>query len=365
MDTFHVLLYYVIPLILILGGLILFHELGHFIVAKLFGVKVLKFSLGFGPKLFGKKIGETEYVVSAIPFGGYVKMLGEGIDEEDEPIPVWEEHRAFNNQPILRRMAIVAAGPIFNLLLAFFLFIFFYAVVGEKVLAPEIGKVEMGSPAWMGGLEPGDTILAIDGIPVRRWEDIRKIVRQKGAVTIKILVRKENDFYLVEVTPKLKKTKNIFGEEIQVPIMGIVASGKTKILRFSFIEAVKEGFKKSREIIRLTCLTLVKLIKGEIPIKTLGGPILIGQLTGKIAQQDWRALFPFTAVISINLGILNLLPVPILDGGLILLLFIEIILRRPLDQNIQEAAHKIGLLLLIGLMAMVMYNDITRILTKQ
>ncbi len=362
MNTFHMFLYYVLPLILILGVLILFHELGHFIVAKLFNVKVLRFSLGLGPKLFGKKFGETEYAISMIPFGGYVKMLGEGLDEED--IPAWEEHRAFNNQPILKRMAIVAAGPIFNLLLAFFIFVFFYAIVGEKVLAPEVGKVEKGSPAWLAGIEPGDVILAIDDIPVRQWEDIRKIVHKKGSVPIKLRVKRGDDIYLIQVTPKPGKVKNIFGEELQTVIMGIVASGKTRILKFSFLGAVKEGFNRSWEITRLTCITLVKLVKRVVPMKTLGGPILIGQITGKIAQQDWRYLIPFTAVISINLGILNLLPVPILDGGLILLLFVELILRRPLDQRIQETAHKVGLILLIGLMAIVMYNDIMRILTK-
>ncbi len=363
MNTFHVFLYYVLPLILILGVLILFHELGHFIVAKLFNVKVLRFSLGLGPKLFGKKFGETEYAISMIPFGGYVKMLGEDLDEE-EPIPQWEEHRAFNNQPILKRMAIVAAGPIFNLLLAFFIFVFFYAIVGEKVLAPEVGKVEKGSPAWLAGVEPGDFILAIDDIPVRRWEDIKKIVRKKGSVPIKLRVKKGDDIYLIQVTPRPGKVKNIFGEEVQTVIIGIVASGKKRILKFSFLGAVKEAFNKSCEITRLTCITLVKLVKRVVPMKTLGGPILIGQITGKIAQQDWRYLFPFTAVISINLGILNLLPVPILDGGLILLLFIEIILRRPLDRKVQETAHKVGLILLIGLMAIVMYNDIMRVLTK-
>ena len=174
-----------------------------------------------------------------------------------------------------------------------------------------------------------------------------------------------DDFYLIKVTPAPGKVKNVFGEEVQTVIIGIVASGMTKILKFSVWGAVKEGFKRSWEIIRLTCITLVKLIQREVPVKTLGGPILIGQITGKIAQQDWRYLVPFTAVISINLGILNLLPVPILDGGLILLLLVELLLRRPLDQKIQETAHKIGLIFLIGLMAVEMYNDITRILTRQ
>ncbi len=363
MNTYHVFIYYIIPLLLVLGALIFFHELGHFFIAKLFGVKVLRFSLGLGPKLFGKQIGETEYAISVIPFGGYVKMLGENIDD-DEPIPPSEEHRAFNNQPVLKRIAIVMAGPIFNLLLALIIFMLFYSIVGERVLIPEVGAIKKNSPAQKAGIKPGDLIIAIDGVFIHKWEDIKNIVHKKGCVPILLTIKRQDKYINIEVIPEKGITNNIFGEKIKTVIIGIIASGKTQLIKLPFIRAVKEAFIKTWEIIRLTCVTIVKLIERIVPVKTLGGPILIGQITGKIAQENWIYLIPFTAVISINLGILNLLPIPILDGGLIMLLFIELVMGRPLDQKIQETAHKVGLILLICLMAMVMYNDITRILTK-
>jgi len=363
MNTFYFFLYYILPLLLVLGVLILFHELGHFLMAKLFNVKVLRFSLGFGPKLVGKRFGETEYIISAIPFGGYVKMLGENIEEE--PISPWEENRAFNKQRVSKRIAIVIAGPMFNLILALIIFIFFYIVAGERILIPEIGNVKKNSPAFRAGIKPGDIIIAMDGIPVKRWEEIKKIVQKKGCIPIRVTIKRDKKIINLNVIPEEGITKNIFGEEIHTAIIGIIASGKTKFIKLSIVGAIKGGFKKTWEVIKLTCITSVKLIERIVPVKTLGGPILIGQITGKIAQENWVYLIPFTAIISINLGILNLLPVPILDGGLILLLLIELIMRRPLDQKVQETAHKVGLILLIGLMAIVMYNDITRLLTKK
>lgn len=362
MITFHLFWYYIIPLLLVLGVLIFFHELGHFIVAKVFGVKVLRFSLGLGPKLGAKQIGETEYAVSVIPFGGYVKMLGESMD--DEPISPWEEHRAFSKQPVPKRMAIVMAGPLFNLLLALIIFVLFYAIAGEKIIVPEVGRIKEGSPASRAGIMQGDIIISIDGIPVKRWRDIKEIVHKKGCNPIMLTILRGEEVLRIPVTPEEGIVKNIFGENVNTVIIGIIASGKTKLLKLGFLEAIKEGVRKSWEIIRLTCMTVIKLVERIVPVKTLGGPILIGQITGKIAKENWIYLVPFTAIISINLGILNLLPVPVLDGGLILLLVIELVIRRPLDQKVQEAAHKVGLILLVGLMAMVMYNDIMRILTK-
>ncbi len=356
-------LYYIIPICLVLGILILFHELGHFIFAKLFRVKVIKFSLGFGPKLFGKRIGETEYLISAIPFGGYVKMLGEG--PEDEPVPFWEKERAFSSQPVFKRFIIVSAGPLFNLILAFLIFFTFYLTAGEKIIVPEVGKVKKGSPAFKAGIKPGDLILSIDGICVKRWEDIREIVKKKGKVPMEVLIKRKDRIIRVRLIPEEGTTKNIFGEEVKTVMIGIIASGKTKFIKLSFFSALSEALLKTWKIIKLTCLTLLKLIERIVPLKTIGGPILIGQMTGKIAQENWLYLIPFTAVLSINLGVINLLPIPILDGGILVLLIIEALMRRPIDQKVQETVHKVGIAILICLMAIVMYNDIMRILTKE
>ncbi len=356
----HFFIYYFFPFIVVLGILIFFHELGHFLVAKFFNVKVLKFSLGFGFKLIGKKVGETEYVISTVPLGGYVKMLGENDDESEELAPE-EAERSFNNQKVITRIAIVAAGPIFNMLLALFLFIGLYIVSGNYVLTSEIGQVRAGSPAQKAGLMKGDVILTVQGNQVESWSMIKKAVKDQVGVPLIVTIQREEQVLSLTVIPEAAVEKNIFGEEIKSALIGIVSSGKTKKLDLGPWQAVKEGFRKTGEVVELTCLTVVKLFQRVIPIKTIGGPILIGQMTGQLAQESFVYLIPFMAVISINLGILNLLPVPILDGGVIIFLLIELILGKPLSFKKREVAQKVGLFLLIFLMVVVFYNDINRL----
>ncbi|HDM08919.1 MAG: RIP metalloprotease RseP [Deltaproteobacteria bacterium] len=355
-----VFLYYVVPFILVLGILIFFHELGHFLVAKYFNVKVLKFSLGFGNKLLGKKIGETEYLISSVPLGGYVKLLGEGSDEEQEISPE-DEPRAFNNQHVLKRIAIVSAGPAFNLLLALVIFSLFYLIAGYQVMTPEIGQVTENSPASRAGIQKGDTIVAISGNQINSWDEIKAIVQKSSGTPLDVLVRRGDKTIALTVVPEISTTKNIFGEEVKTPLIGVVAAGKFKTIELGPADAIVQGLEKTWNVTKLTCLTIVKLFERVVPIKTLGGPILIGQMTGQLAKENLVYLFPFMAVISVNLGILNLLPVPILDGGLILFLLIELVLGRPISIKKRDLAQKVGLILLILLMMVVMYNDITRI----
>jgi regulator of sigma E protease len=351
--------YYFFPFIVVLGVLIFFHELGHFLVAKQFGVKVLKFSLGFGYKLVGKRIGETEYLISTVPLGGYVKMLGEN-DDDVESVPPDEAARAFTNQHVLKRIAIVAAGPIFNLILALILFCGLYLISGSQIMTAEIGQVREGSPAAQAGLQKGDVIVALEGEPIRGWSDIKARVQDRAGIALVLTVDRNGEFLSKRVVPEEAVEKNIFGEEIKTALIGIVAAGKYEKIELGPWEAVKEAFLKTWEVIRLTCLTVVKLIQRVIPIKTVGGPILIGQMTGQLAKESFLYLIPFMAVISINLGILNLLPVPILDGGVILFLLLELVTGRPISIKKRDWAQKVGLFLLIFLMAVVFYNDIMR-----
>jgi len=356
----HYFVYYFLPFVLVLGILIFFHELGHFLVAKRFGVKVLKFSLGFGYKIVGKKIGETEYLISTIPLGGYVKMLGESEDDE-EAVPADEAERAFNNQPVLTRIAIVAAGPFFNLALALLLFCGLYMIAGNYIMTTEIGQVRPDSPASEAGLQKGDLILSVMGKETRSWTEIKRIVKDRAGAALEIVVRRGGDVKSFTVIPEEAVEKNIFGEEIKSALIGIVAAGKYERVELGPLEAAGQGFRKTWEVISLTCLTIVKLFQRVVPIKTIGGPILIGQMTGQLAQESFSYLIPFMAVISINLGILNLLPVPILDGGVILFLLIELILGKPISLRKRDLAQKVGLFLLIFLMAVVFYNDISRL----
>jgi regulator of sigma E protease len=353
-------LYYIIPFVVVLGVLIFFHELGHFLVAKYFGVKVLKFSLGFGPKMVGKTVGETEYSIRYIPLGGFVKMLGE--TDDAEPLTPEEEKRSFSSQHVLKRIAIAGAGPLFNLFLALLIFCLFYMVAGNQVMTPEVGQVTPDSPAHQAGILKGDVIVTIDEKPIKSWSEIKDAVEHSAGMALVTVVQRGESFLTFTVVPEASMVKNIFGEETKSALIGIVSSGKFKNIKLGPLDAIKAGFIKSWEITKLTCLVIVKLFQRVIPIKTVGGPILIGQMAGQLAQENLTYLIPFMAVISINLGILNLLPVPILDGGLIVFLLIELVIGKPLSIKKRDVAQKIGLFLLIMLMVVVIYNDVARIL---
>ncbi|HUU41243.1 MAG TPA: RIP metalloprotease RseP [Desulfatiglandales bacterium] len=354
-------LYYIIPFILVLGILIFFHELGHFLMCKLFNVKILKFSLGFGFRLIGKKLGETEYVISAFPLGGYVKMLGE---DEDEEISPEDSNRSFSSQPPLKRIVIAAAGPLFNFFLAFFLFLGIYTFSGYPVITAEVGQVRPNSPADKAEIQQGDIIEYIEGKKINQWDDIREIVENSHGKALHLTIMRGSERLSKTVVPEEEIVKNVFGEEVKSALIGIVTSGDIKTLNLDLLQAVKAAGKKTWEITTLTVLIVVKLFQGVVPLKTVGGPIMIGQLAGDIAKQNLGYLFPFMAVISINLAILNLLPVPILDGGLILFLLIEIIIRKPISIKKREMAQKVGFFILILLMAFVFYNDLARIITE-
>ena len=353
-------LYYFLPFIMVLGILIFFHELGHFLVAKWFRVKVLKFSLGFGYKLIGKKVGETEYLISTVPLGGYVKLLGEDGDDS-EPVAPEDADRAFHNQHVLKRIAIVAAGPVFNLLLALFLFCGLYFVSGDYVMTAEIGQVRTDSPAEKAGLVKGDEVVSVEGQPIGTWTEIKRIVQEREGKPLVFTVKRGEQLLNMTVVPEAAVEKNLFGEEVKSALIGIVAAGKFRKVEMGPWEAIRDGTYRTWEIIRLTCLTVVKLIQGVVSIKTLGGPIMIGQLTGQVAQESISYLVPLLAIISINLGILNLLPVPILDGGLIIFLLVELLIGKPVSLKKRDIAQKFGMFLLALLIVVVTINDLSRI----
>lgn len=434
----------------LLGVLIFVHELGHFLLAKSTGVKVLKFSLGFGPKLLGKKIGETEYLLSAVPLGGYVKMLGE---EPGEELAEDEKSRAYNYQSVRKRFSIVFSGPFFNLLFAALVFVFIF-LTGVPVPLPDIGHVKENSPAAAAGLLPGDKVSKISGKPVESWNDISSALSDNHGTALLFSVLRDERVVEVPVQPEKKTEKNIFGEDTDVwyvgiepllhpvvgevmkgsradkagllkgdritevdgktlktwqdmtalihaspeqpllfridrggqgleisitpkketyktpegdekPIglIGIKPAGNDFIKKYGVGEALYLGMKRTWDISVLTVVSMVKLIQRVIPSSTIGGPILIFQMAGEQASQGALNFFTFMAVISINLGILNLLPIPILDGGHILFLGIEAVRRRPLSENAIMIAQRVGLVLLLTLMAFAFYNDIVRLFT--
>jgi regulator of sigma E protease len=349
----------ILSAIILLGVIIFVHELGHFLFAKLTGVKVLKFSLGFGPKLIGKTYGGTEYLISAVPLGGYVKMLGEMPGEE---MKEEEKQFAFNNQAVWKRFIIVFCGPLFNLLFAAVIF-FFTFVNGIPVLLPEIGSVIHGTPAEKAGLVKGDRIVEIGGVAIRQWDEMTGVIHKSAGKPLGLTIKRDGATFQVSITPEKTKVKDIFGEEEEVGLIGIKPSGNTIIRRENVASAFADSFDRTWEISKLTVVSIIKLIERVIPMQTMGGPILIVQMAGQQASRGFLNFFIFMAIININLGVLNLLPIPILDGGHLLFLGIEAVRGKPLSEKTIALGQKIGLAFIITLMAVVFYNDIMRLLT--
>ena len=345
--------------IVLLGILIFVHEIGHFLFAKLLGVRVLKFSLGFGPKLIGRKYGNTEYLISSIPLGGYVKMLGE---ESGDELKEEEKPFAYKYQPVWKRFMIVFAGPIFNLFFAAFIFVFIF-LYGVPVLLPEIGEVMEQSPARAAGLMKGDKIMEIGGVAINQWDEMTTIIHKNPDKSSSFKIRRDNNIINISITPERKKIKDIFGEEKEIGLIGIKPSGSSFIKREGIVRAVTSGIIRTFDISVLTVVGVIKLIQRIVPPEAIGGPILIFQMAGQQASLGAMNFFVFMAVISINLGVLNLLPIPILDGGHLMFLTIEAIKRKPISEKAMMIAQRVGLAIIITLMVFALYNDIMRIIT--
>jgi regulator of sigma E protease len=447
----------IVSFIIVLGILIFFHELGHFLIARLAGVGVEKFSLGFGPRLIGKKIGITDYRISAIPLGGFVKMVGDELDAELDPDL---ESLSFMHKNVFKRISIVAAGPLFNLLLAIIIYSGFFFFIGMDDIRPVINKIEKGSPAENAGLAIQDEIISINANRVEYWSDINRIIYSSKGRTLDITIKRGEDLFDVSIRPELKLAKDLFGDEVEFYDIGasgleelkaivgdvadgfpaqkaglksgdqivainaipvdnwntmkdIISSSKGASLtvtvlredeRFSVeivpvliseknilgekvdsyrigistpgvnvpaedrlvkkmnpLAAMWEGAYQTWKVAELTVIGFVKMIKGSIPAKTLGGPIMIAEMAGREAQAGILNLMFFIAAISINLAILNLLPIPVLDGGHLLFFTIEAISGRPVNTRMREVAQQAGIFILIMLMIFAFYNDITRI----
>jgi len=347
----------ILSTIIVLGILVFVHELGHFLLAKRLGVGILTFSLGFGPKLIGRKIGETQYQISTVPLGGFVKLIGENPEEE-----VKEEDRArsFSVQPIWKRVLIVSAGPFFNFFLAAALFSSIN-LFGIPFFPSKVEGVSPGLPAEKAGLKKGDVILSINGEGVSRWDELSKIIRNSKGKDLLIKIKRNGEILEVMITPKLSTQKNLFGEEVHTFIIGITPSDEIVVQKVGPFEAMGKGLSQTWYGIKLTIVSIIKLIQRVIPAKTIGGPILIAQLAGEQARRGLLSLVLFMAILSINLGVINLFPIPILDGGHFLFLGLEAVLRRPISIKKMEIAQQIGLIFIILLMLFAFYNDLIRI----
>ncbi len=342
--------------IIILSFLIFFHELGHFLAARFFGVRVERFSIGFGKIIFSRVVGGTEYALSAIPLGGYVKMKGQ---DDIDPTKMSPDPDSYNVKPPWQRILILLAGPFFNFLLAFFLY-YAVALIGANALKPIIGIVQPGSPAAQVGLEKGDKIVSINNEPIRIWEDLNKKISTSYG-PLDMVIDRNGTLIPVTITPKVLETKNIFGERIKRKMIGIGPSGDFTVVQYGAIDGLSYAWNKTVEASKLIILSVQKLIEGVVPAKEMGGVIAIVQITAEASQHGLVALFALTALISVNLGVLNLLPIPALDGGHIIFTLYEMIFRRPLSEEVMYRLTVGGWILLLSLMAFTIYNDIARI----
>ena len=353
-----------ISFIICLGILIFVHELGHFLFAKLFKVRVLKFSLGFGPKLFSKTVGETEYLLSAFPLGGYVKMFGENPDEQTEAGST-EKQASFAHKKVWQRFMIILAGPLFNLLFSLLLFFFVFLFIGlpDTHDTTKIGQVTPDSPAAIAGVQVDDVILTINGHATDEWMDVLNLVKDSQGEPLRFLVVRENSEVELLVTPTVQAAKNMFGEEVEQRYMiGIVRADDLFYTPTGIVGAFTAACQQTWMYISLTVLGFAKLIQQVVPVSDLGGPILIAQIAGQQMQAGWINFIFFTGLLSVNLGILNLLPIPVLDGGHLVFLSLEAIRRKPMSEKVQIYAQQFGIAFLGITMIFVFYNDIARIL---
>ncbi len=440
-----------IKMLAFLGGLaalIFVHELGHFLVARKVGVVVEKFSIGFGPKIVSFTRGGTEYLLAWIPLGGYVKMKGEEVGEETV-----DEQGSFAAAPVLDRLAIAFAGPLFNILFAIVIYYCVY-LIGVPALAPVVGTVKDESPALVAGLQAGDRILAIDDKKILYWEQLQEIVHKSpghsldfqverssgsiahvpitpiseeisdlfgdkenvGLIGITPLVR--NIFHVKEgspadlagiqegdilvsvgnttifgwgdlktaavdkpgqeltfrvlrngtevvttLTPESKVTKDLEGKSAEVGVLGIGMAGEMATEKYGVFGALKRAIDETRRLIYLIAVSIKKMVVGSVPADSIGGPILIFQIYGEYTEQGISELIRLTALLSINLGLLNLLPIPVLDGGHIFFFLIEILKGKPVSERNRERAQQVGIFMLLSLMVFAFYNDIMRIIT--
>lgn len=367
MAITQLILHNLFSFIFIISLIVFIHEFGHFLVARWCGVKVEEFSLGFGKELFGffDKRG-TRWKFCALPFGGYVKMYG---DRNGASVPDFEAVQAmsqsekaisFTCKNVYQRMAIVAAGPIANFILAIFIFTFLFKQNGLTTVAPIVDEVMEKSAALEAGLKKGDKILAVDEKEISDFDQVRQVVAISNAKEMQFKIARGEKILEVKILPKIQVRKDFFGDEIKVATIGISAS---EILRQdlnltqSFAEANKQTYQVSVSILKV----LGELITGNRSVKELGGPIKIAKYSGKTISMGFETVIWFIAMISINLGVMNLLPVPVLDGGHLFFYLIEAIRGKALPQRVQKIGFQFGLSLVLTLMIFTTFNDIAQL----
>jgi regulator of sigma E protease len=352
----------IIPGIIALGFLIFVHELGHFLMAKFTDVKVITFSLGFGKKLWKRTWGETEYALSVFPLGGYVKLLGEGTEEE---IPVEDAHRSYSNKPTFVKILIVFFGPFFNILCAGLIFFVMLSVGAMLPASPsgpsaKVSAVVKDFPAAEVGILPGDIITAVNGQKVAYFAEVQQFMTKAVDKPLRIEVKRQGQMIEFSVTPKEIETTNSAGDIVRRKVIGIEAEKSAGVQASNILEAILLTPSYTYGVGEDTVIALWKIITGKMSRKNVGGPLSIFQAAGITAKQGTGSFAFFVAYISLSLAIINLLPIPILDGGHIIVSLIEVVIRRKIPDKWVENAQKVGLAILIAIMVFAFYNDFDR-----
>lgn len=340
--------------LLVLSLLIFFHELGHFLAAKTMGVYIKVFSIGFGKKIYSFNWRNTEWRISMIPLGGYVQMKGQ---EDLDPTAVSEDDDSYNVKKPWQRIFILLAGPFANFLTAFVLF-WFIALGGPPVLSSVVGDVVKDSPAQQAGLQKNDVITHINGKKIETWNEMAEGIASSNG-SIDFVVERDGYVHNISITPQMREAKNDFNETIQRRMIGISASGVSKPLEAE--NSLAYAWDKTVWASTLIFGGIKRLVLGDVPAKELGGVISIVKITADASSQGWMAVLFFAALISVNLGVLNLLPIPALDGGHIMFNLYEMILKRPPTEEMLVKLTVGGWIFLIALMGLGLYNDITRL----
>jgi regulator of sigma E protease len=362
---------YVVPFLFVLTIVVFFHELGHFLIARWCGVHVLTFSIGFGPELFGFNDRHgTRWKVAAIPLGGYVKFFGDdnaaSVPSPETIAAMTEAERAksFVYQTVAKRSAIVVAGPLANFLLAIVIFAGLFMIYGKQSTSPRVDTIQADSAAAAAGFQPGDIVLAINGKRVESFAEMQRIVSTSAGETLSIEVDRGGQHLTLKATPALREVKDSFGNVHRIGVLGISRSLAPDDVKFQPVDpitAVVLGVKETWFVIERTISYIGGVFAGREAADQLGGPIRIAQVSGQVATAGFPALMHLAAVLSVSIGLLNLFPVPLLDGGHLLFYVIEAVRGRPLSERAQEMGFRIGLAIVVMLMIFATFNDILHI----
>lgn len=362
---------YILPFLFVLTLVVFFHELGHFLVARWCGVAVSTFSVGFGPEIWGFNDRKgTRWRLSWIPLGGYVKFLGDdneaGVPDRDAftRLPPEERAKTFQAKSVGKRAAIVAAGPIANFILAIVIFTAVFAIYGRPLTTPRVDSVVAGGAAERAGFKPGDLILTVDGTKIESFTDLQRIVSVSTGSALTIVIRRDGQEMALTATPELKEISDSFGNKHKVGVLGIQRSpttDDTTVERYSLPGAVQLAASETWFVVDRTVSYLVGVVVGRESADQLGGPIRVAEISAQVATIGFVALINLAAVLSISIGLLNLMPVPMLDGGHLLFFAIEAIRGRPLSDRAQDIGFRIGFVAVIALMIFATSNDISQL----